>query len=85
MSIVFRKLDQSIFTLNKKGQPTCVACFGMEKTQTSTTTFSLLFLYKGSSKYTTKKLLLITRPCLRVTCLCTQTREKRASFQSFPI
>lgn len=33
MSIVFRKLDQSIFTLNKKGQVTCLACVGMEKAE----------------------------------------------------
>lgn len=76
MSIVFRKLDQSISTLNKKGQPACWACFGMEKTGTSPTTFLLSFLYLRSSKYTKKKLLLVTLPCVCVTCMYMQPREK---------
>lgn len=67
MSIVFKKLDQSIFTLTKKGQAACLACLGMEKTGTgSTTTFLLSFLYTRSSKRKMKKLLLVTHSCLCV-------------------
>lgn len=76
MSIVFRKLDQSIFILNKKGQATCLACLGMEKTGTSTTTFLFSFLYMRSSKCKMKKLLLITHSHLCVTCMCMHMRKK---------
>lgn len=45
MSIVFRKLDQSIFTLNKEGQVTCLACLGMEETeQVLQLSFSVLYI-----------------------------------------
>lgn len=87
MSIVFGKLDQSIFTLNKKGQATSLACLGMGKIGTSTATFLLSFLYMRSSKYKTKKLLLVTHSCLCVTSMCMHKREtkRNVSFQLFSI
>lgn len=74
MSIVFRKLDQSIFALNKKGQATCLACLGVEKTQTSTTTFLLSFLYMRSSRCKMRKLLLVTYLYLCIKCMYMRER-----------
>lgn len=82
MSIVFRKLDQSIFTLNKEGQVTCLACLGMEETRTSTTTFLLSFIYMRSSKWKTKKVLLVTHSHLCVKCI---HKSKKYAFFQFSI
>lgn len=80
MSTVFRKLDQTIFTLNKEGQVTCLACLGMEETRTSTTTFLLSFIYMRSSKWKMKKVLLVTHLC--VTCIY---KSKKYAFFQFSI
>jgi len=86
MSIVFRKLDQSTFTLNKKGQATCLVCLGMQKTGTSTTTFLLSFLCMRSSKCKMKKLLLVTHSCLCVNMyVYAQEKEKYVFFQLFSV
>lgn len=80
MSIVFRKLDQSIFTLNKKGQATCSACLGIKKNGTSTTTFLVSFLHMRSLKCKMKKLLLVTHSCFVYVYAHEREEEKYVSF-----